>query len=134
MRIIALDYGEKRVGAAVGNSELKTGVPIKGLTRTKRGDVINFVEKLVGEYEPDIILIGQPLNMDGTPSRLSAIVEKFADKVRNKFKLEVKLIDERLSSFEAEEMINSYKASLKKEKNIVDSISALIILNRYLGV
>lgn len=133
MTIIAIDYGEKRVGAAIGNTELLTVVPIPGLTRKKRGDEIEFIQNLIKEYDPGKILIGNPLNMDGTKSKFSNIVERFSRKLRSAFSLDVELVDERLSSFEAEEILSKYNAGVKKKKRMVDSLSAMIILKRYLS-
>jgi len=133
MTIIAIDYGEKRVGAAVGNSELKTAIPIQGMIRKKRGDDLKFISTLIEEYDPKLILIGHPLNMDGTDSFFSLKSEKFGEKIEKSFKIEIKMVDERLSSFEAEELLKDYSYGKKKKKKLIDSMSAMIILNRYLG-
>ena len=132
MVILALDYGEKRIGAAVGNSDLKTSTPIKPLKNISKELLIFEIKKLIDDYEISLVVIGYPLHMDGSESLMSKRVKKFRNLIQRESGLEVKLIDERLTSFEAEEMLKDSRGDIRKSKYLIDSVSAHIILIEYL--
>ncbi len=132
MNILALDYGEKRVGLAVGNSTLKTSTPIKSIMNKDRTSLLTDLKKIIFEYEIKIILIGHPINMNDTKSPLSKKVVKFMNKIKAETGLETKLVDERLTSFESEEMLKDIHTDYKKRKKFIDSLSAHILLTDYL--
>ncbi len=132
MVIMALDYGEKRIGVAVGNSELKTSTPVKSLKNISKELIISEIKSLIDDYEISLIVIGYPLNMDDSESLMSKRVKKFKNLIVRETGLDVKLIDERLTSFEAEEMLKSSRGDIRKSKDFIDSISAHIILTEYL--
>jgi len=134
MKLLAVDFGMKRMGFAVGNSVIRTAAPIDPIVR--KGDVpdIQYIEHLIDEYDISKILIGCPLNMDGTKSGITLDVEAFTEKLKEKIpgNIVVEFVDERLSSFEAEEMLKSHQQDYKKRKKILDSISALVLLSSYI--
>jgi len=132
MNILALDYGEKRVGVAIGNSISKTSTPIKSIVNKDRTSLVSNIKKIIQEYEIQFILIGYPLNMNNTESSLSRKVIKFKNKIKVEAGLEIKLIDERLTSFEAEEMLKEIHSDYRKRKEFIDSLSAHILLTDYL--
>jgi len=132
MVILALDYGEKRIGAAVGNSDLRTSTPIKAFRNISRELLISEIKKLIEDYEISFVVIGYPLNMDGSESAMSKKTKKFRNLIVNETGLEAKLLDERLTSFEAEEMLKDSRGDIRKSKDLIDSVSAHIILTEYL--
>jgi len=132
MVILALDYGEKRIGAAVGNSELKTSTPVPPLKNSSRDEMIRQLKKMVDEYEISLIVIGYPLNMDGSESLITRKVQKFRNRVAHETGLPTEFLDERLTSFEAGEMLKETVGDIRKKKELIDSVSAQIILNEYL--
>ncbi|MEN8222347.1 MAG: Holliday junction resolvase RuvX [Acidobacteriota bacterium] len=132
MVILALDYGEKRIGAAVGNSELKTSTPVRPLKNSGKELLIPELKKLIDVYEISLVVIGYPLHMDGSESLMSKKVKKFRNLVSKETGLDIKLIDERLTSFEAEEMLKNSRGDIRKSKDLIDSVSAHIILTEYL--
>lgn len=129
--IIAFDFGTSSIGCAVGQSITGTA---QGLSSFKAQDGIpdwNEIGKLLAEWQPDLLVVGLPLNMDGTEQPLTQRARKFANRLNGRFNLPVELQDERLTTVEAKAEIFSrggYKA-LKKDK--VDSISACLILESW---
>ena len=132
MVILALDYGEKRIGVAVGNSELKTSTPVKPLKNISKELLIFEIKKLIDDYEISLVVIGYPLHMDGSESPMSKKTKKFRKLIVSETGLETKLIDERLTSFEAEEMLKDSRGDIRKSKKFIDSVSAHIILTEFM--
>lgn len=129
--IIAFDFGVKSIGCAVGQSITGTA---QGLPAFKAQDGIpnwDAIGALLAEWKPDLLVVGLPLNMDGTEQPLTQRARKFANRLNGRFNLPVQLQDERLTTVEARSEIFSrggFKA-LKKDK--VDSISACLILESW---
>lgn len=129
--VIAFDFGTNSIGCAVGQSITGTA---QGLSSFKARDGIpkwEEIGKLLQEWKPDVLVVGLPLNMDGTEQPLTQRARKFANRLNGRFNLPVELQDERLTTVEAKAEIFSrggYKA-LKKDK--VDSISACLILESW---
>ncbi|WP_373767675.1 Holliday junction resolvase RuvX [Glaesserella sp.] len=129
--VIAFDFGTNSIGCAVGQSITKTA---QRLPAFKAQDGIpnwEQIGKLLTEWQPDLLIVGLPLNMDGTEQPLTQRAKKFANRLNGRFNLPVVLQDERLTTVEARSEIFSrggFKA-LKKDK--VDSISACLILESW---
>lgn len=132
MKILAIDFGMKRMGFAVGNTDLRTATPIATMTRQNDRQDIMYLQKVVDEYDITKIIIGYPLNMDGTKSTFTFRVEDFARQIKELFAIETEFVDERLTSFEAEEMLKEIQQDYKKRKKVLDSVSALVILKSYM--
>jgi putative Holliday junction resolvase len=131
-RIIAIDYGEKRIGIAVSDPLKMFPIPLATISNDK------FFEKnfkdILNNYNVIKIIIGYPLKEDGSESNLSKTVEKFKDRISMKYKIETELVDERYSSALAWEQILESVPSKKKrrDKSLVDMNAAAIILEDYL--
>ncbi|MGX2970292.1 Holliday junction resolvase RuvX [Ursidibacter sp. B-7004-1] len=129
--ILAFDFGTNSIGCAVGQSITGTA---QGLPAFKAQDGIpnwEQIGKVISEWNPDLLVIGLPLNMDGTEQPLTQRARKFANRLNGRFNLPIALQDERLTTVEARSEIfarGGYKA-LKKDK--VDSISACLILESW---
>lgn len=129
--VLAFDFGTYSIGCAVGQSITGTA---QGLPAFKAQDGIpdwTQIEKVIQEWQPDVLVVGLPLNMDGTEQPLTQSAKKFANRLNGRFNLPVELQDERLTTVEAKAEIFSrggYKA-LKKGK--VDAISACLILESW---
>ena len=129
--VLAFDFGTQSIGCAVGQSITGTA---QGLPAFKAQDGIpnwEQIEKVIKNWQPDLLVVGLPLNMDGTEQPLTQRAKKFANRLNGRFNLPVALQDERLTTVEARAEIftrGGYK-SLKKEK--VDSISACLILESW---
>ena len=121
MQILAIDFGLKKVGLAIGNTLTKTSMPISTIFYKSKQELFNLLEKHVIEWKPEFIIIGNPLNMDQTESEMSKLAEKFSTQFSKKFNLAVKLVDERLSSFEAKEFTKDDNLDAMAAKLILDS-------------
>ena len=101
MQIIAFDYGEKKIGVAVGQTATNTSSPLQIIFNKENN--INWVSisSILDEWKPNLILIGKPLNMDGTESEIMKKVEKFYKKLTVIYEAKYEFIDERLTTFEA---------------------------------
>jgi putative Holliday junction resolvase len=131
--VMAFDFGLSRIGVATGNCLLGTTSPLP-ILRAKDG-IPQWVEleALVAEWQPDLLVVGEPLNMDGSPSDLSARAEKFAARLHGRLGLEVVLVDERLSSFEAKLTSREQGHSGDFRRQPVDSLAAELILQTWLA-
>ena len=121
MQILAIDFGLKKVGLAIGNTLTKTSMPISTIFYKSKQELFNLLEKHVIEWKPEFIIIGNPLNMDQTESEMSKLAEKFSTQFSKKFNLAVELVDERLSSFEAKEFAKDDSLDAMAAKLILDS-------------
>jgi putative Holliday junction resolvase len=130
--VMAFDFGLRQIGVATGNSLLNTTQTLP-ILRAKDGiPQWRELEALVEEWRPDLLVVGDPLNMDGSDSELCAQARKFARRLHGRLGLEVVLVDERLSSFEAKH--NSREQGHKGDFNQqpVDSLAAELILRTWL--
>ena len=121
MQILAIDFGLKKVGLAIGNTFTKTSMPISTIFYKSKQELFKLLEKHVIEWKPEFIIIGNPLNMDQTESEMSKLAEKFSTQFSKKFNLAVELVDERLSSFEAKEFAKDDSLDAMAAKLILDS-------------
>lgn len=130
--VLCFDFGTKSIGLAIGQSITNTANP---LTELKAKDGVpnwEHVKKIIAEWQPDLLLVGLPLNMDGSFSELSRRSKKFANRLHGRFGLPVSMADERLSSFEAKGEIIRHTGSRDFKRNNVDSLAAKIILESWL--
>ncbi|QQR89631.1 MAG: Holliday junction resolvase RuvX [Myxococcales bacterium] len=126
---LGIDYGSKRVGLALAeNAELV--LPLKTLARGK-----NFWEELktcIFDYEVDVVVLGLPLNMDGSEGDAAKRTRIFSDELQKHINVQVMLWDERLSSVEAHDRLDQAGFSSKKQRQVVDQMAAVIILQSFL--
>ena len=136
MRILGIDYGDSRVGTAISDS---LGITAQGLeTITHNGNDKILLKKLdeIFEKYPDIntIVVGMPFNMDGTKTIRAEITEKFIHKLKCKYnKMKIETIDERLTTVAAHKTMNFLDINKTKKRGIVDTISAVYILEMYMN-
>lgn len=134
MRKLGIDYGDSRVGVAITDA---LGITVQGLeTIHHKGNdkiVLKRLEELLNEYEVDTIVVGLPLNMNGTKTERVEVTEKFIHKLKCKFnKLKIEEIDERLTTVAAHKNMNYLNINKHKKRDIVDTISAVYILETYM--
>ena len=135
MRILAIDYGDRRVGTAITD---ELGITAQGLeTITHTGNdkaVLLRLDELMEEYEISTIVVGLPLNMDGSSSDRVQKTQKFIHKLRCKYnKIKVVTIDERLTTVQAHKTMNDLQIKAKEKRSIVDTLSAVYILETYIN-
>ena len=128
---MAFDFGLRQIGVATGNCLLGTTASLP-ILRAKDGiPDWRALENLVKEWCPDMLVVGEPLNMDGSDSELSALATKFARRLHGRLGLRVAMVDERLSSFEAkhESRERGHRGDFKRKP--VDSLAAELILRTW---
>lgn len=135
MRILGIDYGEVRVGIAITD---ELNITAQGLETIQRNGsdkvVLRRLDELMQIYEVGTIVVGMPLNMNGTISERAKVTEQFVHKLKCKYnKIKIDTIDERLTTVEAHRTMNFLDVNKHKKRDIVDTISAVYILETYLN-
>ncbi|MFA5820731.1 MAG: Holliday junction resolvase RuvX [Candidatus Gracilibacteria bacterium] len=132
-RVLALDYGKKRVGTAGGDTVNRMAFPKGMILNKNRSFLIEEIGKIVKNENIDFILIGLPLAMEAQQSENKILkeVQDFAGLLKKNLGIEVEMFDERLSTFEAETLMKETGKSPLKERGLKDAISAQIILQRF---
>ena len=135
MRILGIDYGEARVGVAITDP---LNITVQGLETIQRNNsdkvILKRLDEILNQYEIDTIVVGLPLNMNGTISQRAEITEKFVHKLKCKYnKIKIEVIDERLTTVAAHKTMNFLEVNKNKKRDIVDTISAVYILETYLN-
>jgi len=127
MQILAFDFGTKKIGVAVGQTKTRTSSPLE-IIRVKNNS-INWenICSIVDEWNPELILVGKPLNMDGTESAIMEKVNSFFNKLKKKTKIPCEYVDERLTSFEARQNL------LELKTDLVDAQAAKILIDHWLS-
>lgn len=132
MRILGLDYGEKRIGLAICDELGLTAQGLPTLERKTKKHDLEVLGRLIRDYKVEKIIIGYPLRLDGSKGIQCEKVDRFAALLQNNFNLPVIKWPEILSTREAEDILVSSGVSWRKRKKIVDRLAAGIILQNYL--
>jgi putative holliday junction resolvase len=134
--ILAIDYGRRRIGLALSDECGLTARPLGILPRTNRRHDVMRLRELCRDHAVGSIVVGWPVHLDGTPGTMAAEAARFAERLRKQLGLPVDLLDERLSSWEAEQVVSASgprkRASLRKSKTR-DDLAAAVILRDYLS-
>jgi putative Holliday junction resolvase len=131
--ILGFDYGLKNIGVAVGQELTSTASP---LTVIKARDGIpnwDEIQTLLDQWKPQLLVVGLPLNMDGTEQKMTAASRKFGNRLNGRFQIPVEWQDERLSTFEALEQLGIHSKLDAHKRDDVDRISAQLILQSWLN-
>lgn len=144
--ILAVDYGRSRMGLAIADTETQMAQPLSTLERINRNEDMRRLRELVREHGVKQIVVGLPLRLDGTRGEMAEEVKRFAQRVRKQVGVPVELVDERLTSWEAERLLEEVQgrfihdeklAGGRKPKKVqakmtVDAVAAAVILKEYL--
>jgi len=144
--ILAVDYGRARIGLALADAETRMAQPLSTLERINRNEDMRRLRELVREHGVKQIVVGLPLRLDGTHGEMAEEAERFAQRVRKQIGVPVEMVDERLTSWEAERLMEEVQGRFihdekltgsKKSKNVqakmsVDAVAAAVILKEYL--
>jgi putative Holliday junction resolvase len=133
MKVLGLDMGSKRIGVAVSDALGITAQGLLTLEKEKEKDLFKTLRDIILREGVEEIIVGLPLNMNGScgPEAQSAI--SFADTLKDKFDLPVKLWDERMSTMEVERIMIEADTSRNKRKKKIDKLAAQVILQSYLN-
>ena len=132
--VLAFDFGEKRIGVAVGEWELRQAHPLAAICHEANRERFAAIAALIGEWRPVGLVVGLPLALDGSAHAMSARCTRFANQLRGRFGLPVDYADERLTSVEAEERRRESglrPARSAAAKAQIDSLAAQIILQSH---
>ena len=130
--LLAFDYGTKNIGVAVGQTLTGSANPLPPLKAKDGIPDWTHIEKLLREWQPELVIVGLPLNMDDSESELSTRARKFANRLHGRFGIKVEMVDERLTSFAAKGEVIAQGGSRDYKNNPVDSIAARLLLEGWL--
>lgn len=133
MRYLAVDLGDKRTGIAVGDDELCMAHPVCVLEIPIGKLLIDAIKKTIAEQGADELVMGLPLNMDGSPGQRVEVTKRFAQKLESSTNLPIHFQDERLTSASAEEKLSGSGKTHKQKKKMRDALAAAEILNDFLA-
>ncbi len=131
--VLAFDYGLRNIGLAQGNKLSNTAQELKPLKAKDGTPNWDEIKTVLDEWQPDLVVVGLPLNMDDSESELSKRARKFANRVHGRFGVAIEMMDERLSSFEAKAEASERGQLGNYSKQPIDSIAARLILESWLA-
>jgi|SRR5208337_4272032 len=131
-RILALDFGARRIGLAVSDQLGVTAQGLPTLLRSNKRNDLDHLRRVIRQYGVTEIVMGLPLRMSGAEGAQAEKVQAFAEQLRHKFKLPVHLFDERLTSVEANRMLRETDMSIRRRTEVVDQVAAVLILQSFL--
>ena len=129
--VMAFDFGLRRIGVATGQEMLGTGQPLAMISADNGTPDWAQIEKLVDEWKPDIVLVGLPLNMDGSENDMCGRARKFGKRLHGRFHVVVEMVDERLTSYEAKGDMIAAGGSRDFGRHGVDDRAAVLILESW---
>jgi putative Holliday junction resolvase len=133
--LLGFDYGSKRIGVAVGQELTRSAHGLRTLHNNDSGPDWPAISALIHEWQPELLVVGMPHNMDDSPHPLTEQVQNFGKQLEQRYNLSVVWVDERLSSLEAEAQLASSGKSRrhKRDKANIDKLAAAIILQTWLN-
>ena len=129
--VLAFDFGEKRIGVAVGERSLAQAHPLTTIRGEANAERFAAIAALIGEWKPASLVVGLPVALDGTPHAMTARCIRFANQLRGRFGLPVDYAEERLSSVEADEKLRESGHNARSAREHLDAMAAQIILQCY---
>lgn len=129
--VLAFDFGERRIGVAVGELQLGVAHPLE--TIDARASDVRFrrIEALVNEWQPVLLLVGLPLALDGSEHTMTALARRFALRLHGRYGIATRLVDERLTTVEAERQVRDLGLDVRTSRSKVDQLAAKLILESY---
>ena len=129
--VLAFDFGTKNIGVAIGQSSLSTAQPLPPIPAKEGIPNWDQIQKLAEDWKATKVIVGLPLNMDGSEQEMTRRARKFGNRIHARVKLTVEFVDERLSTREAKELAfeGGHKGNFKQSP--IDSIAAQVLLESY---
>jgi len=131
-RVLAIDYGQKRIGLALSDALGLTAQPLAMLVRTNRQNDLRRLRSLCRAHGVRQIVVGHPVHMSGESNSMADEAERFATRLRKELGIPVDLQDERLTSWEAEQIAAETRPSSRRKRGALDDVAAAILLREYL--
>ena len=132
--VLALDFGEKRIGTAVGETELAQAHPLSVIRAQSNDERLAAIGRLIAEWQPTDLVVGLPTHADGTPHEMTQRCQRFAERLHQRFKLPVHLADERLTSLDAEARLRETGRNARSAKPLLDAVAAQLILQTWFDI
>src|SRR5882672_1007069 len=129
--VLAFDFGTRRIGVAVGDFETRLAHPLTTLVEVESQARFAAIGKLIAEWQPVLLLVGQPAHADGSEHPVGKLARRFAQRLHGRFGLATELVDEHLTSVEAEGLLRSSGARGTRLKAGLDAVAAQRILDSY---
>jgi putative Holliday junction resolvase len=133
--VLAFDFGKRRIGVACGDTLSRTARPLSGVVNSPAGPRWDVVASLLREWQPALLVVGLPYNVDDSESIMTTAARAFGAELERRYALPVKLVDERYSSLEAENRLRSERESGLRRRRVakadVDAAAACVILERW---
>ena len=137
MRIMGLDYGTKTVGVAISDDMMITAQPVETIVRERANKLrktYQRIEDLISQNDVEKIVIGKPLNMNGTEGEMVQLMREFSQELSRRTGLEIIEVDERLTTPEADRILKETGVAISGRKEHIDKMAAAIILQTYLDM
>lgn len=128
---LGFDFGERRLGIAVGEHLLGIAHPLATIDNESNEVRFEAIAQLIAEWHPSVLVVGLPMSLDGEPHELTRLCQKFARRLDGRFGLPVVMVDERLTSSEASQSLQQGGISGRKQKPLLDQVAAQHILQSY---
>lgn len=129
--VVAFDFGERRIGVAVGELELGIAHPLETIDATANDARFARIAALLQEWQPVLMVVGLPLALDGSEHRLTGLARRFAQRLQGRFGIETRLVDERLTSAEAQREARASGLTDRESKRHLDPLAAKLILEAF---
>lgn len=129
--VLAFDFGERRIGIAVGEHLINSANPLTTIDNESNEVRFATITQLVNEWQPKLLVVGLPLSLDGSETEVTQLCKKFARRLNGRFNLPVIMIDERYSSTEASQLLNESGIKGRAQKAMLDQVAAQTILRSY---
>ncbi|ADQ14886.1 Holliday junction resolvase RuvX [Halanaerobium hydrogeniformans] len=134
MRILGIDYGNKRVGIAVSDALGWTAQPLTTLKQHGHQELLVELRQYIEKYDVEKIIVGMPYNMDGSRGKRAEITQAFINFLKNNLEIPVEIQDERLTTSQAENILLEADLSRSRRKDVIDKLAAALILQSYLDL
>jgi putative holliday junction resolvase len=130
---LAFDYGEKYIGVAVGSSHTRLAEPVTTLRGSAKNPDWQRILQLIEEWRPQALVVGLPLNMDGSDNPMTRAARSFGQRLKERYNLPVHMVDERLSTLAARDILNEAGVPMRRHKTRLDKLAAQTILQSFLN-
>lgn len=129
--VLAFDFGERRIGVAVGEHLIHSANPLTTIDNESNEVRFTAIAALIQEWQPKLLVVGMPLSLDGSETEVTQLCKKFARRLNGRFNLPVMMVDERYSSAEASQLLNQTGIRGRAQKAMLDQVAAQTILRSY---
>src|SRR5689334_8294839 len=131
--VLAFDFGTRRIGVAVGDFETRLAHPLAIVAASDNRARFGAIERLIAEWRPALLVVGLPSRTDGTEHPVGQLARRFAQRLHGRFGVRTELVDEHLTSYDAEDSLRSSGARGARLKAGLDAVAAQRILEAYFG-